>query len=84
MSGAMNTLYVSRGRCASRAAFIASVVAKMTQMAPTAPATPARLAKVRPDMSVVFIDNFENAEARLKQTQRLLRELVGVAEKKAA
>ncbi|WP_342362464.1 transcription-repair coupling factor [Terrarubrum flagellatum] len=42
------------------------------------------LAKVRPDMSVVFIDNFENAEARLKQTQRLLRELVGVAEKKAA
>jgi len=42
------------------------------------------LAKVRPDMSVVFIDNFETTDARLKQTQRLLRELVSVAEKKAA
>jgi transcription-repair coupling factor (superfamily II helicase) len=42
------------------------------------------MAKVRPDMSIVFIDSFDSAEQRLKQTQRLLRDLVGVAEKKAA
>ncbi len=42
------------------------------------------LAKVRPDMSVVFIDDFETPEARLKGTQRLLRDLVGIAERKKA
>jgi transcription-repair coupling factor (superfamily II helicase) len=42
------------------------------------------LAKVRPDMSVVFIDDFETPEARLKGTQRLLRDLVRIAERKKA
>jgi transcription-repair coupling factor (superfamily II helicase) len=42
------------------------------------------LAKVRPDMSVEFIDDFETPEARLKGTQRLLRDLVRIAERKKA
>jgi transcription-repair coupling factor (superfamily II helicase) len=41
-------------------------------------------AKVRPDMRVVFIRDFETIEARLEGTRRILRTLVGLAEKKAA
>ncbi|WNJ93328.1 transcription-repair coupling factor [Bosea sp. 685] len=42
------------------------------------------LAKVRPDMRVVFIDDFETAEARLKGTRRLLTDLARIAERKKA
>ena len=42
------------------------------------------LAKVRPDMRVVFIDDFEDAEARLKATRRLLTDLARIAERKKA
>ena len=42
------------------------------------------LAKVRPDMRVVFIDDFETAEARLKGTRRLLTDLARIAERKRA
>ena len=42
------------------------------------------LAKVRPDMRVVFIDDFQTAEQRLKGTRRLLTDLVRVAERKKA
>jgi transcription-repair coupling factor (superfamily II helicase) len=41
-------------------------------------------AKVRPDMRVVFIRDFETIEARLEGTRQILRTLVGLAEKKAA
>ncbi|GGC55552.1 transcription-repair coupling factor [Chelatococcus reniformis] len=42
------------------------------------------LAKVRPDMTIVFIDDFDTPEARLKGTARLLRDLVRIAERKKA
>lgn len=42
------------------------------------------LAKVRPDMRLVFIDDFETAEQRLKGTKRLLTDLVRIAERKKA
>ncbi len=42
------------------------------------------LAKVRPDMRVVFIDDLESAEARLKETRRLLTDLARIAERKKA
>lgn len=42
------------------------------------------LAKVRPDMRLVFIDDFETAEQRLKGTRRLLTDLVRIAERKKA
>jgi transcription-repair coupling factor (superfamily II helicase) len=42
------------------------------------------LAKVRPDMRVVFIDDFETAEQRLKGTRRLLTDLARIAERKKA
>ena len=42
------------------------------------------LAKVRPDMRVVFIDDFETAEERLKGTRRLLTDLARIAERKKA
>ncbi|MGL5363134.1 MAG: TRCF domain-containing protein, partial [Bosea sp. (in: a-proteobacteria)] len=42
------------------------------------------LAKVRPDMKVVFIRDFDTAEQRLKGTTRLLRDLVRIAERKTA
>jgi transcription-repair coupling factor (superfamily II helicase) len=38
-------------------------------------------AKVRPDMKVVFIRDFDTAEERLEGTQQILRTLVGIAEK---
>ena len=41
-----------------------------------------RLAKVRPDMRVVFIDDFETVEQRLKATRRLLTDLARIAERK--
>ncbi|MGL4494820.1 MAG: transcription-repair coupling factor, partial [Beijerinckiaceae bacterium] len=41
-------------------------------------------AKVRPDMKVVFTGDFERQEARLKNVSRILRDIVAVAEKKAA
>ncbi|WP_199091234.1 transcription-repair coupling factor [Bosea sp. ASV33] len=42
------------------------------------------LAKVRPDMRVVFIDDFDNVEQRLKATRRLLTDLARIAERKKA
>jgi transcription-repair coupling factor (superfamily II helicase) len=42
------------------------------------------LAKVRPDMRVVFIDDFDDAEQRLKGTRRLLTDLARIAERKKA
>ena len=42
------------------------------------------LAKVRPDMRVVFIDDFADAEERLKGTRRLLTDLARIAERKKA
>ncbi len=42
------------------------------------------LAKVRPDMRVVFIDDFETVEQRLKATRRLLTDLARIAERKKA
>jgi transcription-repair coupling factor (superfamily II helicase) len=41
-------------------------------------------AKVRPDMRVVFMREFETIEARLEGSRQILRTLVGLAEKKAA
>jgi len=41
-------------------------------------------AKVRPDMRVVFIREFDSMKQRLAGTRRLLRTLVEIAEKKAA
>jgi len=41
-------------------------------------------AKVRPDMKIVFIRDFENAKERLEGTITILRTLVGLAMKKAA
>ena len=41
-------------------------------------------AKVRPDMKVVFGGDFEKQEIRMKNVTRILREIVAVAEKKAA
>jgi len=43
-----------------------------------------RDAKVRPDMRVVFIKEFATMKQRLAGTRRILRTLVGIAEKKAA
>ncbi len=40
------------------------------------------LAKVRPDMRIVFIDEFDTPNARLKASQALLRDLVRIAEDK--
>ena len=40
-------------------------------------------ARVRPDMKVVFFDEWETAEARLKGAAGILRALVGIAEKGA-
>jgi transcription-repair coupling factor (superfamily II helicase) len=42
------------------------------------------LAKVRPDMRIVFIRDFDTAEQRLKGTSAILRSLAGIAEKKKA
>ena len=41
-------------------------------------------AKVRPDMRVVFFDDWETPEQRLKGTTHILRTLVAIAEKKKA
>ena len=41
-------------------------------------------AKVRPDMRVAFMRDFDTPEARLEGTRVILRALVGIAEKKAA
>ena len=41
-------------------------------------------AKVRPDMKIVFIRDFERAAERLEGTRELLRDLVKIAEKKSA
>ena len=43
-----------------------------------------RDAKVRPDMRIVFIRDFEEKAARLEGTRVILRALAGLAEKKAA
>ena len=40
-------------------------------------------ARVRPDMKVVFFDEWESAEERLKGATGILRALVGIAEKGA-
>jgi len=40
------------------------------------------LAKVRPDMRIVFIDEYDTPNARLKASQALLRDLVRIAEEK--
>jgi transcription-repair coupling factor (superfamily II helicase) len=40
------------------------------------------LAKVRPDMRIVFIEEFDTPNARLKASQALLRDLVRIAEEK--
>jgi transcription-repair coupling factor (superfamily II helicase) len=42
------------------------------------------LAKVRPDMKIVFIRDFEKKTARLAETRNILRALVAIAEKKVA
>jgi transcription-repair coupling factor (superfamily II helicase) len=41
-------------------------------------------AKVRPDMKLVFIRDFENAKTRLEGTRAILRTLAAIARKKAA
>ena len=41
-------------------------------------------AKVRPDMRVAFMRDFDTPEERLEGTRVILRALVGIAEKKAA
>ena len=41
-------------------------------------------AKVRPDMRIVFIRDFDSMKERLEGTRRILRTLVGLAEKKKA
>jgi len=40
-------------------------------------------ARVRPDQKVVFFDEWDSAEARLKGAAGILRTLVGIAEKGA-
>jgi transcription-repair coupling factor (superfamily II helicase) len=42
------------------------------------------LAKVRPDMKIVFMREFEERTARLDETRNILRTLVAIAAKKAA
>ncbi len=42
------------------------------------------LAKVRPDMRIVFMDDYEKPQQRLKASQALLRDLVRIAEEKKA
>src|SRR5262249_42904692 len=42
------------------------------------------LAKVRPDMKIVFTRDFEKRAARLDETRNILRTLVAIAAKKAA
>jgi transcription-repair coupling factor (superfamily II helicase) len=42
------------------------------------------LAKVRPDMKLVFVRDFKDVPARLKGSARLLRDLVRIAERKQA
>ncbi len=42
------------------------------------------LAKIRPDMKVVFLDDWEKPEERLTGTAAILRKLVGIAEKAKA
>jgi transcription-repair coupling factor (superfamily II helicase) len=42
------------------------------------------LAKVRPDMKIVFVGDFEKKTERLEETRNILRALVAIAEKKAA
>ena len=44
----------------------------------------ASFAKVRPDMKIVFIRDVETPDERLKTARIILRELVQLAEKKAA
>jgi transcription-repair coupling factor (superfamily II helicase) len=41
-------------------------------------------ARVRPDMKVVFFNNWDKPEQRLKGTNLILRTLVAIAEKKKA
>ncbi|MDE2364222.1 MAG: transcription-repair coupling factor [Hyphomicrobiales bacterium] len=41
-------------------------------------------AKVRPDMKIVFVRDFDDAEERLDGTRQILRTLVALAQKKAA
>ncbi|MFI5015201.1 MAG: transcription-repair coupling factor [Hyphomicrobiales bacterium] len=41
-------------------------------------------AKVRPDMRIVFLGEYQESDRRLKQVNRLLRDLVRVAERKRA
>ncbi len=41
-------------------------------------------ARVRPDMKVVFFDDWEEPEQRLKGTTAILRRLVGIAERAKA
>ena len=41
-------------------------------------------ARVRPDMKVVFFDDWERPEQRLRGTTTILRRLVGIAEQKKA
>ena len=41
-------------------------------------------AKVRPDMKIVFIRDFDDAEERLDGARQILRELAAIATKKAA
>ena len=41
-------------------------------------------AKVRPDMSVVFVRELADVAARLKATTGILRSLVGIATRRAA
>ena len=41
-------------------------------------------AKVRPDMTLVFMRDFDEVEDRLEGTRQIMRALVGLAEKKKA
>ena len=41
-------------------------------------------AKVRPDMRIVFVRDFDTMKQRLEGARRILRTLVSIAEKKAA
>ncbi len=43
-----------------------------------------KYARVRPDMKVVFMESWDDAENRLRGATQILRELVGIAEKKKA
>ncbi len=42
------------------------------------------LAKVRPDMKIVFVRDFEKISVRLEETRNILRALAAIAQKKAA